>query len=71
MLLLQILIGIHPDNEFCAYLKNIPSYIHLNSFYGVELKDRFLDVGNDNKHPGPLTHIWYAEKILDKLKEIE
>jgi hypothetical protein len=31
----------------------------------------FKDLGNDMTHPGPLTHKWYAEKILDKLKEIE
>ena len=66
-----ILIGIHTDIEFAAYLKNIPSYIHANGFYGVNKNNMLKDVGDDNEHPGPLTHIWYAEKILDKLKEIE
>jgi len=66
-----VLAGVFTNLETSAYLKNVKSYIHLNSFYGVKLKDRFLDVGDDSVHPGPLTHIWYAEKILDKLKEIE
>ena len=65
-----ILVGIHPDNEFSAYLKNIPSYVHANGFYGVDT-DRFKDFGDDNLHAGPLMHQLYAEKILNKLKEIE
>lgn len=66
-----ILIGIHIDIEFATYLKNIQSYVHANGFHGVETKDMFKDVGKDNLHPGPLMHQLYAEKILNKLKEIE
>ena len=66
-----ILLGIHTDIEFSTYLKDIPSYVHANGFYGVNKNDTFKDLGNDMSHPGPLTHKWYAEKILDKLKEIE
>jgi len=66
-----ILIGVHIDIEFATYLKDIPSYVHANGFYGANKNDMFKDLGNDMTHPGPLTHKWYAEKILDKLKEIE
>lgn len=66
-----ILIGIHSHTDFCAYLKNIPSYIHVNGFYGVTVNDQFKDIGNDGIHAGPLMHQLYAEKILNKLKEIE
>lgn len=30
---------------------------------------KFLDLGSDNLHPGPLQHQEYANKFLDKLKE--
>ena len=66
-----ILIGVHIDIEFAMYLKDIPSYVHANGFYGANKNDMFKDLGNDMTHPGPLTHKWYAEKILDKLKEIK
>lgn len=66
-----ILVGIHPHTDFCAYLENIPSYIHVNGFYGVAVNDQFKDIGNDGIHAGPLMHQLYAEKILNKLKEIE
>ena len=66
-----ILLGIHPDPEFTSYLKDILEYVHANGFYGRTLKNMFKDIGNDNMHPGPLMHQLYAEKILEKLKEIE
>jgi hypothetical protein len=66
-----ILAGMHPAIEFATYLKDISSYVHANGFYGVEKNDLFKDIGNDGKHAGPLMHQLYAEKILNKLKEIE
>lgn len=66
-----ILVGIHSSDEFCAYLKDIPLYVHASGFHGVTKTDMFIDIGNDNMHPGPLMHQFYAEKILSKLKEIE
>ena len=65
-----ILLGIHTDIEFATYLKDIPSYVHANGFYGVNNNDCYDDLGMDNMHPGPLTHKWYAKKIFVKLKEI-
>ena len=66
-----ILLGMHTDIEFATYLKDIPSYVHANGFYGVNENDQFKDIGNDNSHAGPLMHQLYARKILNKLKEIE
>lgn len=64
-----ILAGIDVDPDFAVYIKDIPEYIHLNGFYGVEKRDKFIDISNDNLHPGPLTHKWYFEQILKKIKE--
>lgn len=66
-----ILLGIHLDSEFACYLKDIPEYVHANGFYGADTKDLYIDLAEDNLHPGPLMHQWYSEKILNKLKEIE
>jgi hypothetical protein len=43
-------------------------------FYsGVKEKyqdDQFLDIGTDpERHPGPRTHQWYADKILDRINQ--
>lgn len=55
-----IIAGLLIDNDFISYTTNIPNYIHLF--------DTFIDVGNDNKHPGPLTHKWYSEEIINGFK---
>lgn len=40
-------------------------------YHGVKEKyedNQFLDIGTDSeRHPGPLTHQWYADKILDRI----
>jgi hypothetical protein len=63
-----IIAGIHTDFKFAFNLKDLPNYIHLNNFYGVNSDDLYIDYGTDNEHPGPLMHQWYAEKILGVLK---
>jgi len=33
--------------------------------------NQFLDIGSDpERHPGPVTHQWYANKILDRINQI-
>jgi hypothetical protein len=42
----------------------IPFYNTLNDFD----ESQFLDIGTDpDRHPGPLTHQWYAREILNKI----
>ena len=65
-----IIIGIHADTKFATHLKDIAGYVHANGFWGVNLNDMYLDIGDDNLHPGPLMHAFYVEKIIDKLKEV-
>ena len=50
--------------------------LHLDNFVpfysGIkEAEDnQFLDIGTDiERHPGPLTHQWYADKILEKIQQ--
>jgi hypothetical protein len=48
-------------NEYAVSL--IPNYVFLNSAL-----DKFKDIGTDGVHPGPETHKWYAEELLDLAK---
>jgi hypothetical protein len=45
----------------------IPFYNTLNDFD----ESQFLDIGTDSdRHPGPLTHQWYANEILKKINQL-
>lgn len=62
-----ILAGILTDIELSVHFKDLDNYIQFDYSYGVNAYDRFLDNGTDNLHPGPESHKWYAEKILENL----
>jgi len=64
-----ILAGLLPSPTLARYFKDLPEYIHLHNYYGVEIQDLFKDFGDDNEHPGPEMHKWYAKKILEKVRE--
>lgn len=54
------------STEELKHLSGLPNYIQ---FYGWPSIDcRFLDFGSDGHHPGPKTHQWYADILLDKIK---
>lgn len=46
------------------YLKNFDFFTPMYGFFGRNKDDRFLDIGTDNSHPGPLTHQYYADRFL-------
>ena len=58
------------DIDLRQYSLNFNNFIPFHS--GIEQSDtnQYLDIGTDpQRHPGPLTHRWYAEKILEKIKQ--
>ena len=59
--------GILVDSYFLPYLINLPNYTQLFGHYTGDHETKFLDVGTDNLHPGPLTHQYYANALLDKI----
>jgi hypothetical protein len=63
-----VLAGLLTGLDSVIYLKDISEYIHLNNYWGVNHGELYIDLGDDNDHPGPEMHKWYAEKILEKLK---
>jgi hypothetical protein len=48
------------------YLHNCEFFIDLAGQYGRHVKELFADLGNDNSHPGPLMHQYYANQIIKK-----
>ena len=52
------------------YLRQYPNYQMLYHQHGRDNNDRYIDIGNDAQHPGPLMHQWYSEKILSKYYQI-
>ena len=46
------------------------NYIPFYNGVKEDEENQFLDIGTDrDRHPGPLTHQWYAEKILEKIQQ--
>lgn len=64
-----VLAGFFIGVELALYLKALPEYVHLTGYWGVNVGDFWPEYGTDNEHPGPWLHNWYAENILEKLKE--
>lgn len=49
-------------------LKNKKEFVEL---YDIHSDIQFLDIGDDNLHPGVITHRFYAKKFIESLKEID
>jgi hypothetical protein len=53
------------------YSLDLDNFIPFYSGIKENEHNQFLDIGTDPEHhPGPLTHRWYADKILEKLNRI-
>ena len=63
-----IIASIYTRIDFSANLKDLSCFVQLSHLYGSSATDMFVDLCNDLAHPGPLTHQWYAKKILEELK---
>jgi hypothetical protein len=48
------------------YVHDCKNFIGLQNQFGRNSNDRFIDLGTDNLHPGPLMHQYYAQEIIKK-----
>ena len=64
-----ILAGIHANIELSARLAKNDDFVMIQGLSGLDWDSEFLDYGTDKSHPGPNTHKFYAEKILNKIKK--
>lgn len=63
------LAGVLVDRHFIKYASYFPNYIQLLGNIGCKESEMFIDLGSDNSHPGPLTHKYYAENIINKINQ--
>jgi hypothetical protein len=65
-----MLIGVLPNNNMLRYLKTKSNYFHFMhhlSFSNNLIYDKYIDLGNDQKHPGIKQHKQYADFILKNI----
>ena len=55
-----IIAGLLSDDIFSKYINEFPNFINL-------YQREFIDLGEDNYHPGIKTHQWYANEIIKLL----
>lgn len=65
-----LLVSLLNDTVF-KYVDDHTAHIMLCSLWGQNQEDQFCDIGSDDIHPGPLTHKFYAEEILKKIKQLQ
>jgi hypothetical protein len=58
-----ILAGLLVNEELIKYVFDLPNYVHFYGVSGINFNEIFLDFGDDNSHPGPKTHMWYANEL--------
>jgi hypothetical protein len=51
-------------------LSNLPNYTQLFGFFGFNADNMYLDFADDERHPGPLTHRWYADQLIKKIEKL-
>ena len=62
-----IIAGLLVNPTFIKFTNVIPNYLQFYGAWGQDDSELYIDLGDDNSHPGPLTHQYYAEKILNIL----
>lgn len=62
-----VIAGVLVDASFIRYVYKFPNYIQLLGNTGQNKSEMFIDLGTDNDHPGPATHKYYAEHIINKI----
>lgn len=65
-----IMIGIHANINLSAQLANRNNFIFFHGRNGLDFDSEFLDLGDDQCHPGPKTHKSYAHAIINKLNDL-
>ena len=66
-----ILAGILVSSNHLPYITNLSNFTQLHGIHGLRGNGGvYLDLGTDNKHPGVITHQWYADQICSKIKKL-
>lgn len=61
-----LIFNVHSSNTLNLHLNNVNEFlVYLSTF------DKYIDIGNDNKHPGPKQHQAYADFCHSALKQLQ
>lgn len=52
------------------YVHDCKNFIGLEGQFGRNSNDRYIDLGTDQSHPGPLMHQYYAQEIIKKYQNL-
>ena len=62
----KLIKGLLHFSDLTHYLHPEENLVVLSGIYGKNLTELWLDVGNDNKHPGPITHQMFYEEFIKR-----
>ena len=65
-----VLANLLEDTWMPLFYNDCPNFINFTKDMSCEGKIKFIDLGTDNSHPGPLQHKKYAEDIFNHLQTI-
>ena len=69
---IKYILGVFPLNIIKHRIKLLKYISQFNNslllYTSEQSKDRFIDLANDNTHPGIMQHRWYADSILEFYK---
>jgi len=54
-----------------AEFRNLPKLAVMAGLHGRNANDMFVDIGTDGKHPGPLSHQYYADSMMSVLQRLQ
>jgi hypothetical protein len=67
----KLFLAVVLDDVLINYIKDFPNIIMLYKLWGRNNNQIFEDIGDDDLHPGVNTHKFYANEILQKMKELD
>jgi hypothetical protein len=63
------LFGMIIDYDSIQWMADLPEYTQLNGRFGFLQHAKFLDLGTDGVHPGPLMHQWYCDQMFATIQK--
>lgn len=66
-----LLVSLLDDGTLFEYLKDYPNRLQASFIWGRDLSSLYIDLGNDNEHPGRKSHEFYSTEILNKIKQLQ
>jgi len=65
-----VIFSCHCEIDVSSRISYLNNFLFLHGAKGSDWDSSFLDFGSDGVHPGPLTHKYYADKIIQKVDSI-